>query len=129
MEELFCTDCTTKTNVYPIIVGDLVEPLCSTCIVSRETAVILKESGRTELDIKQPRIFSLTVGELKESLKEVPDSTLVAYQRIEDVYFDKYNWTSHELSWGLDSETSEYIIAFSSYWHSKKNVFVINAHY
>ncbi len=34
----------------------------------------------------------MTVGQLKNKLKDVDDDALVVYQRIEDKYFDKHGW-------------------------------------
>lgn len=34
----------------------------------------------------------LTVKELKKALEGLPDDALVLSQRIEDIYFEKYNW-------------------------------------
>ncbi len=116
MNDLHCADCTTHKNVYPIITNDSVEPLCSRCITQREAVDIIKESGRTEL--VAPRLDKnfphLTVKELKERLKDVPDETPAAYQRIEDFYFEKHNWKSHELPFDYGNNTSEYIIGFSA---------------
>lgn len=99
----------------------------------------------------------MTVGDLKKALENVPDDCEVRYQRIEDVYFDKYEWPSKKLLWGChgihpvfdknghvvkdikgeiktttehDEECySEYIEVFSAYKHHEDNVFVLNAHY
>lgn len=131
MDKLHCSDCaTTKRVVYPIINNDKVEPLCSNCIVEREKTEAVM-AGRTELDSNRivKNFPYLNVKELKERLKEVPDSTPVAYQRIQDKYFETHGWQSHELAFDYDGHTSEYIIGFSAYWHPDKNVFVINAHY
>ena len=68
----------------------------------------------------------LTVGDLKEALKDVPNHIPVRYQRIEDFYFDVNHWTSKIKKWDNDSE-SAYIRAFSSYYYDGD--FVINAHY
>lgn len=69
----------------------------------------------------------LTVGQLRERIKNVPDDTPVFYQRVEDFYFEQNHWKSVELSW-FDNETSEYIPAFQSYLH-EDGFFVIDAHY
>jgi len=74
----------------------------------------------------------LTVGQLKERLKDVPDDTPVFYQRIEDVYFEKHGWKTEKLVWdfyAMEYIYSEYIPAFSCYKHTDEDVFVINAHY
>jgi len=34
----------------------------------------------------------MTVKELKRKIEELPDDMEVYYERIEDVYFDKYGW-------------------------------------
>ena len=98
-------------------------------------------------------MINLTVGELKKRLQEVPDTTPVYIQRIEDSYFtDEYG---NPCDWGLydkhlvftcwcqgnnfvlrDAEEehehfckSHYVPAESGYKHQDDNVFVINAHY
>ena len=76
----------------------------------------------------------LTIKELKEAIKDLPEDTPVYYQRIEDVYFIKHGWdkTALSLVWdriGGEDVYSEYTEAFSCYKHPDKDVFVINAHY
>jgi hypothetical protein len=85
----------------------------------------------------------LTIRELKEAIKDMPDDMIVAYQRIEDIYFEKYGWEAEKLRWdyptliGYDKDDnkiyedniSEYIKAFDAYKHPDKEIFVINAHY
>jgi hypothetical protein len=76
----------------------------------------------------------LTVKDLKEKIKDLPDETPVYYQRIEDVYFEKHGWDKSALSllweeFGDEKIFNDYIRAFSCYKHPDKEVFVINAHY
>ena len=85
----------------------------------------------------------LSIGDLKELIKDLPDEMPVAYQRIEDVYFEKHHWKAEKLTFdypvlvGWDEfdnkiyepNLSEYITAFSAYKHNDKDIFVINAHY
>jgi len=70
--------------------------------------------------------YFLTVRDLKEALKDVPDHIPVRYQRIEDFYFNVNHWTTKIKKWDNDSD-SEYIRAFSAYYYDGD--FVINAHY
>lgn len=49
----------------------------------------------------------LSVGDLKELIKDLPDNMPVAYQRIEDMYFEKYGWKTMELRWDLPIFTGE----------------------
>ncbi len=91
-----------------------------------------------------PTFPHLTVGDLKELIKDLPDNMPVAYQRIEDMYFEENGWTTNKLRWDYPIFTgeydkdgkkiyvenlSEYITAFSAYKHPDEEVFVINAHY
>lgn len=79
----------------------------------------------------------LTIKGLKEALKDLPDNIPVYYQRIEDVYFEKYGWDKSALSlvweqFGTEVIYNDYTRAFSCYKHTTKDgkeVFVINAHY
>ena len=73
-------------------------------------------------------MYEFTVGTLKEKLKGLPDDMPVMYQRIEDVYFEKHNWTSVEMRWE-GAETTEYIPVFTARKHWDNDVFVIDAHY
>jgi hypothetical protein len=51
--------------------------------------------------------LSMTVGELKKRLEGVLDTTPVAYQRIEDVYFEKHNWDQASIKLTWDSRKLE----------------------
>lgn len=42
---------------------------------------------------------SLTVGQLRNKLEGLPDNAPVYYQRIEDFYFEKNNWTTEKFVW------------------------------
>lgn len=130
MKTIECQDCSTSVSVYKIITNVAIDFLCSRCIDRRETVDIIKESGRVPLKGKRG-IISLNVKELKERLKDVPDDTPVAFQRMEDSLFNQTphtGWTTHELRWD-DRDTSEYVEASTAYWHYDTDVFVINAHY
>jgi len=52
---------------------------------------------------------TLNVGDLKREIANLPDNMPVAYQRIEDMYFEKYNWTSIPLVWETRSANNELI--------------------
>ncbi len=74
----------------------------------------------------------LSVGGLREALKNVPDDMPLLYQRIEDVYFDQHGWEAHRLLWertGAGDSLSDYVPVFSAYRHPEDAVFVLNAHY
>ena len=76
----------------------------------------------------------LTIKELKEKIKDLPDEMPVYYQRIEDHYFTQGGWDSSTktLLWERSSygdDYNEYVGAFSAYKHPDDYVFVINAHY
>lgn len=91
----------------------------------------------------------MTVGELKEKLKDIVDDVDIAYQRINDVYFDDHHWKTHKLLFDCHGQYhdrvlvndelsispehtkdcySEYIDVDSAYLHPA-NIFVLNAHY
>lgn len=69
----------------------------------------------------------MTVGMLREKIKDLPDDMPVMYQRIEDMYFDVGGWKTVELTWDFH-EMSEYIPAWCAYKHDE-DFFVIDAHY
>ncbi len=70
----------------------------------------------------------LTVKNLREALNGLPDDMPVAYQRIEDRYFDEHGWTAEDLIW-QENMYSYYIYAFSAYETESEGVFIINAHF
>lgn len=45
--------------------------------------------------------MKLTVKELKEKIKDLPDDTEVYIERIEDVYFEKHNWNTIDCHFGM----------------------------
>lgn len=78
----------------------------------------------------------LKVKDLKEALKNVPDNCEVRYQRIEDIYFEKYGWDKivKKLPFGDEiyydkDDYSQYIEVFSACKHPDADVFVLNAHF
>lgn len=75
---------------------------------------------------ENPRSHYLTVGQLKERIKDLPDDMPVLYQRIEDQYF-AHGWKAIELEWDYH-EMSEYIPAWCAYKH-KEGFLCIDAHY
>lgn len=44
--------------------------------------------------------MKLTVKELKEKIKDLPDCTEVYIERIEDAYFEKHGWETIECHYG-----------------------------
>lgn len=38
-------------------------------------------------------IYSLTVGEIKELIKNLPDDGIIFLEKVEDFYFHENNWT------------------------------------
>lgn len=48
----------------------------------------------------------LTIGRLKEFIKDLPDDGKIYYQRIEDVYFEKHGWDKNVVK--KPSEYPEY---------------------
>jgi hypothetical protein len=67
----------------------------------------------------------MTVKDLRESLKGLPDDTLVHIERIHDVYFEKYNWDCTVYDWG-NGEGLEFTAASST--AKPKEGLVICAH-
>ena len=79
--------------------------------------------------------FYLTVGQLKEVIKNMGDDVPVYYQRIEDVYFEKNGW-KHDLvvpDKSIPDYQSEdnYIRAFTAFKvrQGNKSHLCITAHY
>lgn len=58
----------------------------------------------------------LTVKELKEKIKDIPDETKVYYQHIEDTYIWKYGWTPIKLL-DRDNSREEYNYETYDYHH------------
>lgn len=74
----------------------------------------------------------LTVGQLREAIKDLPDTAKVYYERIEDVYFEKHNWKPEKLIKSDFTEPEhnihdEYIRAYCSFSHDGD--LHITAHY
>jgi len=44
--------------------------------------------------------MDLTIKELKERIKNLPDDMEVCIERIHDCYFEKYNWSSTKVDFG-----------------------------
>ena len=73
-------------------------------------------------------MIDFTVKRLKELLKDVPDDTVVYYQKIDDHYFENSGWETTEMRFD-DKTTSDYIKAFSAQYHPEDKAFCVNAHY
>ena len=74
----------------------------------------------------------LTIKQLKEIIKDLPDDTLVLYQRIEDLYFAEHGWKSYlrDDEWQPDpSYLDEYVVTFSAHIDSLDNNLYLTAHY
>ena len=72
--------------------------------------------------------MELTVGKLKEYIKNLPDDSKVFIERIEDFYFENNNWTTKSKD-NWDGNKSEWIDAFSVVKYDKDNNLYIGAHY
>jgi hypothetical protein len=70
--------------------------------------------------------MKLTVKELKDKLKDLPDNTEVYIERVEDVYFDKHSWQTIDVHFGM-VEHHEVFNASSVTKHNDK--LIILAHY
>lgn len=76
--------------------------------------------------------FYMTVGDIREKIKNMPDDARVYYQRIEDVYFDKHKWVADKVipdDFMPDEREldNEYIHAFCCFEYSGD--LYITAHY
>lgn len=69
--------------------------------------------------------FNLTIGELKEIIKDMLDEGLVLFERIEDKYFTDNSWITYEdIS---NNSQEEFIQASGAY--TKYNHLLINGHF
>lgn len=80
--------------------------------------------------------MNLTVKDLRERIKDLPDEMLVGYQRVEDRYFSEHGWKSVRVVWeawpGRDVEHTEWVSAFSAFVtvdDKGDKLFMIHAHY
>ncbi len=48
--------------------------------------------------------MELTVGDLKKKIENMSDETPVFIERIEDIYFKKYNWKSKKIVFQVDEK-------------------------
>lgn len=71
----------------------------------------------------------LTVGRLREAIKDLPDDAPVLYERIEDVYFDKHGWKAELKPGEFPEYPSQYIRAFTSVKYKEDDALYITAHY
>src|SRR5687768_16638619 len=94
-----CEDCdvsSEKRKIHAVITerdddsswGDIVL-LCSGCLRKRDDEEVKRKGGRKPLEDFPD--YYLTVGDLRDRLEGIPDSTPVCQERIEDKYFDKEN--------------------------------------
>jgi len=72
----------------------------------------------------------LTVKSLKEQIQYLPDDMIINIERIEDVYFDKYNWSYSRTSFETPHiENMEYIKAMDITPIYENNTLIIGALY
>jgi hypothetical protein len=85
----------------------------------------------TPKEYKEKHNYYLTVGQLKESLKDYPDDALVVSQRIEDVYYEKHGWTTLKKQHPIYSEyNNEYSAVWSPVGYmDDKECFYLDLHY
>lgn len=74
----------------------------------------------------------LTVGQLRQVIQNLPDEAKVYYERIEDVYFNKYGWVSDKLipvypDGEADDIKDEYLRAWCAF--NRDGDVCITAHY
>ena len=76
--------------------------------------------------------MNLTVKQLKEKIKDLPDDTDVFIERVEDIYFDKHGWETERLVFqiGDSGEPIDYTDVFnSSQCFTYEDKLIIGAHY
>ena len=69
--------------------------------------------------------MKLTVKMLKKKLEKMDDEDLIYIERIEDVYFEKYNWESEIVEW-MPGDSTEYTLSSGTARTGKK--LIIMAH-
>ncbi|MHB1681106.1 MAG: hypothetical protein ACYCTB_11480, partial [bacterium] len=96
--------------------------------------VIHNNIDRKNLKTYNDKEHCMTIGMLIEFIKlnpDLPSNTPVLYQRIEDVYFEKHNWTTEPFKY--ENGTHEYIKTFCIFRYTdkktKKESVLITAHY
>ena len=88
--------------------------------------------GETSSKIQVMSAFdpNLTVGRLREAMKDLPDDAPVFYERIEDVYFEKHGWTTEPRPNEYpECPPSQFIRAFTSIRYKDDNGLYITAHF
>jgi len=76
--------------------------------------------------------MKLTIKQLKDKIKDLDDNSLVYIERIEDIYFEKYNWKTEKIIFQKDKngniiESSEIFIASQA--NKYNNNLIIYTHY
>lgn len=75
-------------------------------------------------------MIEITVKDIKEIIKDLPDDVQITYQRIEDVYFEKHGWKSEKVKCDIFPEDKDEFILASTAWFDKDNNKVrISAHF
>lgn len=75
-------------------------------------------------------MLPLTVGDIRKVLQDLPDNTLISYERVEDEYFDNLNWSVEKVpDSSLPGFHDEYIAAEVCWYDEPKNTLRISAHY
>lgn len=69
-----------------------------------------------------------TVKDLKKALEQANDDDIVNIERIHDVYFEKYNWSSTEYFWNKDNKSDSTEFTEASGIARIKGQFIIVAH-
>jgi len=94
---------------------------------------VIDESVKV-LNYESPNDFHyLTIGELKQVIKDMPDDGIVHYERIEDFYFTENNWnpiTLNDYMWYGELREFQYVRAYEARTHKgdDKNIY-LTAHY
>jgi len=70
----------------------------------------------------------LIAKDLTEMLNNIPDDAIICTERVEDIYFNKYDWTTIDLNIGSTQETSM-IKSFSCEYDKKRNYIYIFNHF
>lgn len=85
----------------------------------------------TPKQFKEKHKHYLTVGQLKEYLKDYPDDALVVAQRVEDRYYEKHGWETLKKPDPMDKDWyHEYSAVWSPVlYHDDKECFYLDLHY
>jgi len=97
--------------------------------------IMMSTVGMAPVMIPATEDFYMTVGDLKKLIKKMPDDAKVYYQRIEDVYFEKHEWSKSSVfkadpEYGDDPPIyDEYTRVYGSNRYKDDTNLYLTAHY